>query len=312
MKDEEFVMKEDIRERKQMAIGAKHMNRRGRGPINMGVEYKSDKEINEMHGEVKTWELSKPLDYKTFKEMPDDVQGEYLRRLYDNYAPNDSQMANWWNVNGETVRFLRRQYKIVVKTGHGRADSVEFNRWISGEEQVKEDNIELRPMLWAEFKKLTKDEVMRYLAKLDAAFGPVASSELGKMFHISGTMVTRTFRKLGISRPKSNGNKMLYDREAFNTWAGIDKQQEEAPEMVIKTPSGEVYVQDPDKQGWTVEEPFYSEIKPLPPVFAKHAKVSDAFFRVTGTPEEIFALLKSITGGERRTYEISLMGEVKE
>lgn len=316
MKDEEFVMKEDIRERKQMAIGAKHMNRRGKGPINMGVEYKSDKEINEMHGEVKTWELSKPLDYKTFKQMPDDVQGEYLRRLYDNYAPTDSQMAGWWKVNLETIRFLRRQHKIVVKTGHGRADSVEFNRWIAGEEQVKEDNIELRPMLWAEFKKLTKEEVVRYLAKLDGMFGPVASSELGKMFHISGTMVTRTFRELGIARPKSNGNKVLYDREAFNAWAEIDQHE---TQTVVKTPSGEVYTQDPDKQGWTMEakpdtvEPFYAETEPLPHAFVGHAqaKVSDAFFRVTGTPWEIYVLLQSITGGEQRTYEINLMGEAK-
>lgn len=205
MKDEEFVMKEDIRERKQMAIGAKHMNRRGKGPINMGVEYKSDKEINEMHGEVKTYDLSKPISYNEFKEMPADLRGEYFKALFEKHGATSTRIMAWWKIGSKTVTFLRRQYKVPSTAGKGRDKNKET-------ESTK---------AWMEFM-------------------------------------------------------------------------------------------EGEKQTETEIPPFYAENEPLPHVFAGHADVSDAFFRVTGTPEEIFALLKSITGGERRTYEISLMGEVKE
>lgn len=205
MKDEEFVMKEDIRERKQMAIGAKHMNRRGKGPINMGVEYKSDKEINEMHGEVKTYDLSKPISYNEFKEMPADLQGEYFRTLFEKHGATSTRIMVWWKIGSKTVTFLRRQYKVPLTASKGRDKNKET-------ESTK---------AWMEFM-------------------------------------------------------------------------------------------EGEKQTETEIPPFYAENEPLPPVFAKHAKVSDAFFHVTGTPEEIFALLQSITGGDRKTYEISLMGEVKE
>lgn len=235
MKDEEFVMKEDIRERKQMAIGAKHMNRRGKGPINMGVEYKSDKEINEMHGEVKTYDLSKPISYNEFKEMPADLRGEYFKALFEKHGATSTRIMAWWKISSKTVTFLRRQYKVPSTAGKGRDKNRET-------ESTK---------AWMEFM------------------------------------------------------------------GGEEKTESET---YIKTPSGEVYTQDPDKQGWTMEvepdsvEPFYAETEPLPHAFVGNAqaKVSDAFFRVTGTPEDIYALLKSVTSGERRTYEISLMEEVRE
>lgn len=206
MRDEEFVMKEDIRERKQMAIGAKHMNRRGKGPINMGVEYKSDKEINEMHGDVKSYDLSKPMSYNDFKEMPADLQGEYFRALFEKHGATSTRVMKWWKIGSKTVTFLRRQYKVPTTGGKGRDKNKEA-------ESI---------MAWIEFMK-----------------------------------------------------------------------GEEKTEAKI--------------------QPFYAEAEPLPHAFVGHAqaKVSDAFFRVTGTPWEIYVLLQSITGGEQRTYEINLMGEVK-
>lgn len=198
MKDEEFVMKEDIRERKQMAIGAKHMNRRGKGPINMGVEYKSDKEINEMHGEVKTYDLSKPISYNEFKEMPADLRGEYFRALFEKHGATSTRIMAWWKISSKTVTFLRRQYKVPSTAGKGRDKNKETER----------------TKAWMEFME--------------------------------------------------------------------------------------------------GEEKTKVETESLSHVVAKHAKVSDAFFRVTGTPEDIYALLKSVTSGERRTYEISLMEEVRE
>lgn len=198
MKDEEFVMKEDIRERKQMAIGAKHMNRRGKGPINMGVEYKSDKEINEMHGEVKTYDLSKPISYNEFKEMPADLRGEYFRALFEKHGATSTRIMAWWKISSKTVTFLRRQYKVPSTAGKGRDKNKETER----------------TKAWMEFMER--------------------------------------------------------------------------------------------------EEKTKVETESLSHVVAKHAKVSDAFFRVTGTPEDIYALLKSVTSGECRTYEISLMEEVRE
>lgn len=206
MKDEEFVMKEDIRERKQMAIGAKHMNRRGKRPINMGVEYKSDKEINEMHGEMKQYDLSKPMSYQEFKMMPADLQGEYFRSLYEKHGATQERIMVMWKVGARTVAFLRKQ------------------------------------------------------------------------FHISATIYRRN-----PTEEASREAKWLAFLNSGNT-------TEETPKKTVNIPEKE-------KISKPTKEPM---------------RVSDAFFRVTGTPEDIYALLKSVTSGERRTYEISLMEEVRE
>lgn len=43
---------------------------------------KSKKEVNTLHGEVSVYELNKPQPYEVFSSWPEDIQKEYLKKLY--------------------------------------------------------------------------------------------------------------------------------------------------------------------------------------------------------------------------------------
>lgn len=43
---------------------------------------KSKKEVNTLHGEVSVYELNKPQSYEVFSSWPEDIQKEYLKKLY--------------------------------------------------------------------------------------------------------------------------------------------------------------------------------------------------------------------------------------
>lgn len=43
---------------------------------------RSKKEVNALHGEVFVFELNKPQPYEVFSSWPDDIQKEYLKKLY--------------------------------------------------------------------------------------------------------------------------------------------------------------------------------------------------------------------------------------
>ncbi len=43
---------------------------------------RSKKEVNALHGEVSVFELNKPQPYEVFSSWPEDIQKEYLKKLY--------------------------------------------------------------------------------------------------------------------------------------------------------------------------------------------------------------------------------------
>lgn len=86
MTDEKFVMQEDIRARKGMAIGSKHKvvgskTKKCRFPS----DYLTKKEREALNGEVRSWNMNKFYSYDEFKQMPHDIQEQYLNGLIDKY-----------------------------------------------------------------------------------------------------------------------------------------------------------------------------------------------------------------------------------
>lgn len=99
MKDEEYVFRQEIAEKKQAARGAYHKVRGGGKTVKMPSDYMTRKEKNSLNGEVKTYAMSKPLTWYEFSRMPDEIQVTYIRGLVDKYSAPPLWVAQMLGIN---------------------------------------------------------------------------------------------------------------------------------------------------------------------------------------------------------------------
>lgn len=112
MTDEKFTLVETNRERANIARSARYTNRKGKGSVKIGAEYKTEKELQALNGEVKSYDLSKVLSYKEFKELPDDLKNEYFHALYEKHGASDNCLVSLWHVSSNTISFYRKLYGV--------------------------------------------------------------------------------------------------------------------------------------------------------------------------------------------------------
>lgn len=65
---------------------------------------KSKKEVNAMHGEVSVFELNKPQPYEVFSSWPEDIQKEYLKKLYWTHGASFEKIGNLFGFSNVRVR----------------------------------------------------------------------------------------------------------------------------------------------------------------------------------------------------------------
>lgn len=71
----------DIVQKKRVARGAfAHVNRK-RGKCRLPSDYLTAAQKREMNGEMKTYNITRPMPWGDFKAMPDDIKREYLRNM---------------------------------------------------------------------------------------------------------------------------------------------------------------------------------------------------------------------------------------
>lgn len=86
MTDEAYVFNQTNRERAIVKRSASHKKNGSKSKkCKLGVDGMSKKEIEAKHGDVKSWKMTEFYDWKNFKEMPDDIQVEYINHLIDAY-----------------------------------------------------------------------------------------------------------------------------------------------------------------------------------------------------------------------------------
>lgn len=118
MTDEKFTLVETNRERANIARSARYTNRKGKGSVKSGVEYKSEKELQALNGEVKNYDLSKPMSYAEFRDMPEDLQAEYFRSLYEKHGGSDNGLRLFWGISSKMVAFYRHQFGVPPAKAH--------------------------------------------------------------------------------------------------------------------------------------------------------------------------------------------------
>lgn len=141
--EEEREFHEDSRDKKRTAASShKQRTHCGKGGR---VRFPSDnltkKELKAMSGECVTYNLKKPMDWATFKKMPEDLQKEYVRWLRARFGCNNSVIADMLGTGRKNFQIYVGKLGMKLGKGSGNEpwDVVGFERWKRGEEEVADN-----------------------------------------------------------------------------------------------------------------------------------------------------------------------------
>ena len=148
MNDVEFILKEDIKEKKQAGRGYRYKKNGSKSKkCSLPSDNLSKKELNKMNGECKVYNLNKPMSYSNFCAMPVDLQIKYLEMLRDKFGANQTEISKMMNVAPSTLASHRYKFlnnkPIFPSSNRPRLDKDAWNRFINGEEA--ENAVEAEP-----------------------------------------------------------------------------------------------------------------------------------------------------------------------
>ena len=148
MNDVEFILKEDIKEKKQAGSGYRYKKNGSKSKkCSLPSDNLSKKELNKMNGECKVYNLSEKMNYSNFCAMPFDLQVKYLEMLRDKFGASQTDIAKMMGCEYST--FIKHKDGVLngepkFKSGkNSRLDKDAWNRFVNGEET--ENAVETEP-----------------------------------------------------------------------------------------------------------------------------------------------------------------------
>lgn len=137
MRDEEYLFHEYSRDKKIVARSARYKrshNGKG-GRAKLPSDYMTNKEIEAMSGEVKTYRLNDPMKWEEYKKMPEDIRASYIRLLREKYHVPDTYLANMLGISGYLMRKEVARLGIAngkTRSGREHWDKEGFLAWWGG------------------------------------------------------------------------------------------------------------------------------------------------------------------------------------
>ena len=99
-------------------------------------DYLTPTERKRRNGEMKTYNLSKPMTYAEFLAMPDDLQAQYLRSLRWRFGASDKRIAQMMGVSHPVIKKHRDRLGIRIAPGtrlpQTDLNKEEWTEWVNG------------------------------------------------------------------------------------------------------------------------------------------------------------------------------------
>ena len=177
MPDEQYVMISDSIEKKKIAHSSHnrktHCGKGGR--VKFPSDYLSKKELKAMNGEVKSYNLNRPMTWEEFRSMPQDLQIMYIKKLRNEFGVPDIVLSKAMGICKSSFSKAMRDLNLSLgksagATGkqwlHSEKSSKFYEYWNKfnkKEEAVKEDSVEDE----AEVESISKDfaQIGTYVAE---------------------------------------------------------------------------------------------------------------------------------------------------
>ena len=96
----------DAMQKKRIARGASHM-KRGSKKCTLPSDYLTAAQKRRLNGPVSTYKLDEPMNWESFKAMPEDLQKKYILNLQETYQANNDMLGKMFGVTGVSVCKMR-------------------------------------------------------------------------------------------------------------------------------------------------------------------------------------------------------------
>lgn len=98
----------DAMQKKRIARGAAHMKRGSKSKkCTLLSDYLTAAQKRRLNGPVSTYKLDEPMNWESFKAMPEDLQKEYILNLQETYQANNDMLGKMFGVTGASVCKMR-------------------------------------------------------------------------------------------------------------------------------------------------------------------------------------------------------------
>lgn len=133
----------DVKEKKRIAAGARARKCGSKSKrCTLPSDYLTPKQKRGLNGEMKTYNLSAPMSYGEFRDIPEDLQREYLTKLYVDWCISLTEISKMFKCSPETVRQACKQFGINTANRGHRASYAQMQHWydwLNGGGSVIED-----------------------------------------------------------------------------------------------------------------------------------------------------------------------------
>lgn len=162
MNDEKYIYFEDIKEKKIVSRSANNKNKKGKGKFMFSHESLTNKEINKLNGKVFTYTMNKPMNWKEFRVMPDDLKIRYIRFLRNEFKATDPKIYEMFKVSYSTWWAESKRLGIAKekKSSSKEFKDKDWNKWLLQEKENDSNNsVGLEDELSDEQIEIAKEEV---------------------------------------------------------------------------------------------------------------------------------------------------------
>ena len=201
MPDEQYVMISDSIEKKKIAHSSHnrktHCGKGGR--VKFPSDYLSKKELKAMNGEVKSYNLNRPMTWEEFRSMPQDLQIMYIKKLRNEFGVPDIVLSKAMGVCKSSFSKAMRDLNLSL----GKSAGATSKQWLNSEKSSKFSEY------WNKFNK--EEKTVEEDGVEDATeVGSAKEASISKEFAQIGTYVAEGIAK-GVKRYDDSSTKITND-----------------------------------------------------------------------------------------------------
>jgi len=134
----------EVSSRKHLARQASYRKRGSKSKkCSLSTDYMTRKQWEERCGEIMTYQIGKPMKWDKFKQMPQNIQKEYLQGLIHQYSTTAVDLARMFGVSPQTVIRFCSNPEMGIEFSRGKRMSREeqdnFEKFVSGNDNAITD-----------------------------------------------------------------------------------------------------------------------------------------------------------------------------
>ena len=199
MPDEQYVMISDSIEKKKIAHSSHnrktHCGKGGR--VKFPSDYLSKKELKAMNGDVKSYNLNKPMTWEEFRRMPQDLQIMYIKKLRNEFGVPDIVLSKAMGVCKSSFSKAMRDLNLSL----GKSAGATGKQWLNSEKSSKFSEY------WNKFSK--KEDAVEE-DSVEEKHEAIEEMDISKEFAQIGTYVTEGLAE-GVKRYDDSSTKITND-----------------------------------------------------------------------------------------------------